>query len=101
MFRKFYISNSLPKRYFPKIDVGYPWNSPAATQGNKVRDASALQKESKQPEYADQRDSKCHSMQTIVQSLEFTDKHKIEYQIVIGEKRLTGQFSTTDIWAST
>ena len=25
MFRKFYISNLLPNRYFPKIDVGCPW----------------------------------------------------------------------------
>ena len=24
-FRKFEISNRLPKRYFPKIDVGWPW----------------------------------------------------------------------------
>ena len=25
MFLKFYISNRLPNRYFPKIDVGCPW----------------------------------------------------------------------------
>ena len=27
MFRKFYISNRLSNRYFPKIDAGCPWNN--------------------------------------------------------------------------
>ena len=37
-------------------------NSPAATQGNKVIEMHPLCRRSKQPEYADQRDSKCRSM---------------------------------------
>lgn len=49
-------------------------NSPAATQGNKVRDASALQKDLNNLSMLIKAYSNCHSMQTIVQSLEFIDQ---------------------------
>ena len=44
MFRKFYISNRLPNRYFPKIDVGCPWNK-SVYPGSNLKKGLSLYKE--------------------------------------------------------